>query len=86
MNNKILARLEKKQAGEENKAGGDRGWEHKLKEQRREEKKRRRRRRRRTRITRQRINRRRKQRKKRTHLAYESEIRRTNGTATLAYL
>lgn len=57
------------------------GWKHKLKEQRRVPKKTRR-----TRVTRQRTNRRRRQRKKGTHLAYESEIRRTNGTATLAYL
>lgn len=59
----------------------DRGWKHKLKEWRRKENERRR-----TPITSQRTNRRRKPRKKRTHLAYESEIRRTNGTATLAYL
>lgn len=57
------------------------GWKHKLKEHRRGPKTRRR-----TRVTRQRTNRRRRQRKKGTHLAYESEIRRTNGTATLAYL
>lgn len=37
-------------------------------------------------ITRNRTNRRREQRKKRNHLAYESEIRRTNGTSTVAYL
>lgn len=84
MNKEILARLKKtlkkkKQVGEESRAGVE-GIEHKVKK-----KKKQRREGKRSRITRQRTDRRRRQRKK-THLAYESEIRRTNGAATLAYL
>lgn len=73
---KVWRWIKGKQVGKEGREKVD-GTEHKVKKNQRREVE--------SQDNTKNTNRRRKNRKK-THLAYESEIRRTNGAATLAYL